>query len=783
MNDPRHKLDLYHIDWRVAARGFNPVSIQFEFDRERMFEILSEEIYQGDPYVFLRELLQNSIDAIRMRREVLQRKGIDPEGLGVIRVAIEHGTGGDAIVIWQDDGIGMDEYIVRNYLAVAGKSYYTSSDFEREGLKMDPISRFGVGILSCFMVADRVQIETFKDPYLPTRGDPIRITIPAVRRQFRIETLPQESAQVGTIVRVFVQGEKIPAKEQGKPAQPLNVTGYLSIVAGFVEFPIVIQEGDRKTIVLHPKQDAKAARQRFGGDFNVHQLDLSYPWTKVFFPQDMLAAREMLREECWDIASALGLKDYEGSLTYLIPTDGDVDLQERSVRATAIIRGRAEYIKKKTRWFEEWEDYSSVKFFGMSRSSKYSEAYAVYRDGILVSQASHPTLEQYDVLGENALQVPRLEVNIPKSQTLRVDLSRTQLLEQYKRWDAPILEAHRRLLVEKSFKHLLSLESVERWYQLGRLIAFHNVELEKLWEIFPRDYWPVLIFEPECRLNALEWKTVASDALYLFPEGSNELYNIAHCLWVSKEEYKGFLRKWKGERCHVQHFGTSYTHVSTAAISMASKLWGFAFQKSHFLASIRFLKPPLQDMAPLAQEIWVPMETPEAPLATELLLEKTISDPTQLTVLKKSQLISSLSRYGIYMHTFVEFSKPFEDAFAYGYHMFNTKHPVTQMLIRVLSLFALSKIRKILSSDRLGDLHDALYSVVLYNKTWEEWEDHLRRFWLMARQTELFLGDNLEDLVPSKEEFVPGSLEDILFDWGPRGEKMDDVQPFGEPLE
>jgi hypothetical protein len=190
MNDPRHKLDLYHIDWRVAARGFNPVSIQFEFDRERMFEILSDEIYQGDPYVFLRELLQNSIDAIRMRREVLQRKGIDPGNLGVIRVTVEHGTGGDVIVTWQDDGIGMDEYIVRNYLAVAGKSYYTSLDFEREGLKMDPISRFGVGILSCFMVADRVQVETFKEPYLPPRGNPIRITIPAVRRQFRIETVP-----------------------------------------------------------------------------------------------------------------------------------------------------------------------------------------------------------------------------------------------------------------------------------------------------------------------------------------------------------------------------------------------------------------------------------------------------------------------------------------------------------------------------------------------------------------------------------------------------------------
>ena len=31
---------------------------------------------------------------------------------------------GDARVTWSDDGLGMDAYIVRNYLAVAGKSYY-----------------------------------------------------------------------------------------------------------------------------------------------------------------------------------------------------------------------------------------------------------------------------------------------------------------------------------------------------------------------------------------------------------------------------------------------------------------------------------------------------------------------------------------------------------------------------------------------------------------------------------------------------------------------------------
>jgi len=189
MKDSRHMLDLYHIEWRVAPQGFEPSSIQFEFDRERMFEILSDEIYNGDPYVFLRELLQNSIDAIRMRREVLNSKGIEPKNLGVINVDVKHGDEGDAVITWKDDGIGMDEYIIRNYLAIAGNSYYRSSDFEHQGLKMDPISKFGIGILSCFMVADRIEIETFRDPYLPPGSPPIKVIIPAVNRQFRIEKI------------------------------------------------------------------------------------------------------------------------------------------------------------------------------------------------------------------------------------------------------------------------------------------------------------------------------------------------------------------------------------------------------------------------------------------------------------------------------------------------------------------------------------------------------------------------------------------------------------------
>jgi hypothetical protein len=52
INHSYHKLDISHIDWRIAARGFEPIAIQFDFDRNRMFDILGDEIYQGNPYVF-----------------------------------------------------------------------------------------------------------------------------------------------------------------------------------------------------------------------------------------------------------------------------------------------------------------------------------------------------------------------------------------------------------------------------------------------------------------------------------------------------------------------------------------------------------------------------------------------------------------------------------------------------------------------------------------------------------------------------------------------------------
>ena len=213
-----------------------------------LYEVIT---YQNDPYVFLRELLQNSIDAIRLRKAYLKDKGL--EIMGVINVEVEHLEDGDAIITWTDNGIGMNEHIIRNYLAVAGRSYYGSDEFKNEGLNIDPISRFGVGILSCFSVSECIEFETRREPYVEMSDMVLRVRIPSVKNHFRIDNCKCTTGFVGTRVKVYVNGRKIAKSIEANTIVRLEVTKYLSLIAGFVEFPIVIDEGDTKTAVLHPR--------------------------------------------------------------------------------------------------------------------------------------------------------------------------------------------------------------------------------------------------------------------------------------------------------------------------------------------------------------------------------------------------------------------------------------------------------------------------------------------------------------------------------------------------
>jgi len=61
----------FNIDWRIEPIDFEPINVRFEFERDSIFKILSTQIYENDPLVFIRELIQNSVDATSVKSSII----------------------------------------------------------------------------------------------------------------------------------------------------------------------------------------------------------------------------------------------------------------------------------------------------------------------------------------------------------------------------------------------------------------------------------------------------------------------------------------------------------------------------------------------------------------------------------------------------------------------------------------------------------------------------------------------------------------------------------------
>lgn len=117
---------------------------QFQVDLKGMIALLSEHIYSS-PTVFIRELLQNGMDAVTVR------KGLDSEFTGRLDLFFE----GNNRLIFQDNGVGLTEQDVHQFLSVIGQSSKRGSLVDK-----DLIGKFGIGLLSCLVVSETIVVES-----------------------------------------------------------------------------------------------------------------------------------------------------------------------------------------------------------------------------------------------------------------------------------------------------------------------------------------------------------------------------------------------------------------------------------------------------------------------------------------------------------------------------------------------------------------------------------------------------------------------------------------------
>lgn len=103
---------------------------------------MGERLYR-DPNVALRELLQNAFDTIKHRVCAEEQNGTADAYRPCVKVTMK-----DGLLTVEDNGMGMDEYILTRYFINIGNSYYSSADFPYDKEKLDVTSEFGIGILS-----------------------------------------------------------------------------------------------------------------------------------------------------------------------------------------------------------------------------------------------------------------------------------------------------------------------------------------------------------------------------------------------------------------------------------------------------------------------------------------------------------------------------------------------------------------------------------------------------------------------------------------------------------
>lgn len=187
----------------------------FGSNTPQVIEILGKYLY-ANREVVLRELIQNAYDALGNS----SKRGAKG---GQIRV---RGDSRSSLLEVIDNGRGMDEQEIEQYLSTLGESSKRLSEGET-------IGEYGIGFFSCLMLADQVEVRTRKGP----SGEPLvwRYVAPG---GYTIGQSSEQDVPVGTRVRLRLRPEAI------EFAGAAKLAAVVAKYCNFLDCPIYINDSE-----------------------------------------------------------------------------------------------------------------------------------------------------------------------------------------------------------------------------------------------------------------------------------------------------------------------------------------------------------------------------------------------------------------------------------------------------------------------------------------------------------------------------------------------------------
>jgi hypothetical protein len=169
-----------HADITPREGTYEYIDGAFRPDTKKLLSLLSGTSLYQTPLHAVRELVQNAFDAVGER--IAYKRLSQPNPASSIlasqlaeqhRVSLQLLTDGpDAYLVCTDNGIGMTKAIIRDRVLVSGSSpRHDVRNLDRQcrgaGFQLGRSGQFGIGILSYFMIATNVEIETLRAQEAP----------------------------------------------------------------------------------------------------------------------------------------------------------------------------------------------------------------------------------------------------------------------------------------------------------------------------------------------------------------------------------------------------------------------------------------------------------------------------------------------------------------------------------------------------------------------------------------------------------------------------------------
>ncbi len=162
-----------HTDVKEADDSFVYIQGAFRPDSLRVLDLLSGTALYSQPIIALRELMQNSLDAVREQIAYERLQQSDPLDSSLLdslsrihRIKLVLSKEDD--YYWLrciDDGTGMTRSQIEKSLLVSGSSvrgdlHQLERRAKQKGFHVGRTGKFGIGVLSYFMIADKMVVST-----------------------------------------------------------------------------------------------------------------------------------------------------------------------------------------------------------------------------------------------------------------------------------------------------------------------------------------------------------------------------------------------------------------------------------------------------------------------------------------------------------------------------------------------------------------------------------------------------------------------------------------------